>query len=208
VTNPYARDLDRNPANHAPLTPLSLIARTAARLPLVDAARTLLAESQPQGIASDVQVRWDGALDDPAHYRLKARLSGLALAAKPAADANAVGRPGVRNAALDLDATEQGGEAVVSMKNGALDLPGVFAEPVLALDDLAARLRWRIERRPGAAAALQLQLIDARLANADLQGQGSATWKTGAGPGTARGGRLPGVRTVADAVTIAIQELE
>ena len=29
VTNPYARDLDRNPANHAPLTPLSLIARTA-----------------------------------------------------------------------------------------------------------------------------------------------------------------------------------
>ena len=27
--NPYAQDLDRNPANHAPLTPLSFIARTA-----------------------------------------------------------------------------------------------------------------------------------------------------------------------------------
>jgi fatty-acyl-CoA synthase len=29
MTNPYTRDLDRTPANHAPLTPLSLIARTA-----------------------------------------------------------------------------------------------------------------------------------------------------------------------------------
>ncbi|CAG0988589.1 fatty-acyl-CoA synthase [Burkholderiales bacterium] len=29
MSNLYARDLDRNPANHAPLTPLSLLARTA-----------------------------------------------------------------------------------------------------------------------------------------------------------------------------------
>ena len=29
MTHPYARGLDRQPANHAPLTPLSLIVRTA-----------------------------------------------------------------------------------------------------------------------------------------------------------------------------------
>src|SRR5262245_23218950 len=32
-TNPYERDLDRNPANYVPLTPLSLIARTAYTYP-------------------------------------------------------------------------------------------------------------------------------------------------------------------------------
>jgi len=33
VTHPYARDLDRNPANHVPLTPLSFIERAAAVYP-------------------------------------------------------------------------------------------------------------------------------------------------------------------------------
>ena len=32
-TNPFERDLDRNPANYTPLTPLSLIARTAYTYP-------------------------------------------------------------------------------------------------------------------------------------------------------------------------------
>ena len=32
-TNPFERDLDRNPANYTPLSPLSLIARTAYTYP-------------------------------------------------------------------------------------------------------------------------------------------------------------------------------
>lgn len=33
TVNPYARDLDKNPANHQPLTPISILERTALAYP-------------------------------------------------------------------------------------------------------------------------------------------------------------------------------
>lgn len=168
---------------------LAVLAQTASRLPLAVAARALLAETNPQGIASAAKLSWTGPPDALVRYQLTARLAALSIDAKPAAQPGGPGRPGLRNAALDVTATEKGGQASVSIKNGALDLPGVFAEPLLPLDEFAGKLQWRVDAaQAGGDAALQVQLSDARLANADLQGQLSATWKTGAAPH----GRFPG----------------
>ncbi len=173
---------------------LELIAQIAAGVPLGTPLRALLDELKPQGTASELQARWDGLIDAPQHYQFRGQLRGLTLAAKPDQDPQEPGRPGVRNATLVLDATEKGGQAELSMDGGALELPGVLADPVLALDQLAARLQWRIDAADGAAATpkITVQARDASFANADAQGQFSLDWSTGAPQDEAHGGRFPG----------------
>jgi uncharacterized protein YhdP len=171
---------------------VSQMAQVASRIPLGDALRHLLAELKPQGVVSDLSLRWDGAIDAPDRYQAKGLLSGLSLAARPSAQAHAVGRPGLRNATLKLSATEAGGEAQISLNGGAVELPGVFEDPVLALDQLNASLLWKIEPSKDAPAKLTVQVKDARFSNPDAQGELAATWTTGAGSDVARGGRFPG----------------
>jgi uncharacterized protein (TIGR02099 family) len=173
---------------------IGLIAGIATRIPLGAALRNLLADVHPQGVITKLSTRWDGPLDAPSHYRVSGALSGLSLTAGPAARPDAIGRPGLRNAAVDLVATEVGGEARIGIKNGVLDLPGVFAEPAVPFDRLDAKLAWKIEAVPGNAAApkITVRVSSARFANVDAEGELSATWRTGAGTGMARGGRYPG----------------
>ncbi|HJV94507.1 MAG TPA: DUF3971 domain-containing protein, partial [Albitalea sp.] len=173
---------------------LGVIAQVASRVPLGDAVRKLLAEVNPQGIASDLAAHWDGALDAPSKYQIKGVLAGLSLAAKPSSEPNGVGRPGLHNATLALTATEKGGDARLTMAAGSVELPGVFDDPLLTMDRLSAQLLWRIEptKRAGAAPKLSVQVQDASFANADMQAQLRGSWSTGAGEGVAHGGRFPG----------------
>uniref|UniRef100_UPI003559517A YhdP family protein n=1 Tax=Piscinibacter sp. TaxID=1903157 RepID=UPI003559517A len=116
------------------------------------------------------------------------------LAAKPSSEANGIGRPGLRNATLALSASEKGGEAQLGIANGSLELPGVFDDAVLPMDQLSAQLLWRVEpsKVAGAAPKLSVQVKDAKFANADAQAQLRVSWATGIGDGAARGGRFPG----------------
>ncbi|MES1161887.1 MAG: DUF3971 domain-containing protein, partial [Rhizobacter sp.] len=138
--------------------------------------------------------RWDGPLDAPLHYRAQGLLSGLSLAAQPSSEPGGVGRPGLRNATVELDATEAGGSARLGIANGVLDLPGVFDDPLLPLDQFSAQLLWKIEPAPVAdqPPKITVQVKNAQFANPDAKGELSATWSPGAGAGVARGGRYPG----------------
>ena len=197
------------------------MAQIATRIPLGGALRRLLAELNPRGTVTDLDTQWTGPLDAPARYRAKGQLTNLSLAARPSGAAGGVGRPGVRGATMQFDATELGGQARVGMNGGELHLPGVFEEPVVPLDQLSAQLLWKIEpavappaatraatpaaRRAtkGAASApaaapqpqppqLSVQVKDMRFSNADASAELSATWRTGAGLSFAHGGRFPG----------------
>jgi uncharacterized protein (TIGR02099 family) len=172
---------------------LELMAQIAGRVPLGEALRTLLAELKPQGVVTGLAASWQGPLDAPTRYQAKAAFNGLTLAARPSPEPNAVGRPGLRNATLQVEASEAGGKATLGMNGGALELPGVFDEPVVDLDTLSAQLLWKIETPRGAALPkVTVQVKDGRFANADAQGDLSATWSTGPGEGLAHGGRYPG----------------
>lgn len=173
---------------------VGLMARVGSRLPLGEALRKLLADADPRGLLTGVDTSWDGPLDAPVHYRARGRLENLAVAARPARDPRALGRPGVRGASMQLDASETGGSARVSINGGALDLPGVFDDPRLVLDQLGAQVVWTLApaadaARPG---AVSVQVKDAHFSNADASGALDATWRTGPGDGTGRGARLPG----------------
>jgi len=175
---------------------LALLARLAERLPLPGPLRGHLAEMAPQGLVTGLQAQWQGPPAQPTQYRVQAKLQGLAIASLPAPGARGVGRPGIRNADLTLDANETGGQAQLALQSGALLLPGVFADPELLLDRFNSRLVWHItsSRTAGKPPQVELLLQDAHFANADAQGDIQLRWRTGPGSATAlgKGARLPG----------------
>ena len=168
---------------------LGLMAQVAAGLPLDATARRWLDELAPQGIVTTLSSRWDGPIEAPAKYEVRAQLSGLTVAAgavPPEAPAGTPGRPGLRNASLELQASERGGQARIGIGSGALELPGVFDEATLPLDRLAAQLSWRITptKSTPAAPALEVKLAEAEFANADMRGEFAATWRSDGTPGS------------------------
>jgi uncharacterized protein (TIGR02099 family) len=172
---------------------VGLMADIAMHVPMGAALRGLLADVRPQGVITKLNTRWDGPLDAPAHYRVKGLLSGLSLVARPAAERNGIGRPGLTNATVQLDASEAGGEARIGIAGGVLDLPGVFAERELPLDRFDARLAWKVDPAPaGRPPQITVKAAGVSFANRDAEGQLSATWRSGRGDGFARGGRYPG----------------
>lgn len=134
---------------------LTLGAQIVSRLPVGDAPRALVADMKPAGILNALEVHWDGPLERPRSYRAKGQLQGLHLAAEaivpPADPASAAptGRPGVRNADLQFEATDQGGTASLVIRDGEVTLPGVLVEPTLTLRQAQASLAWR--KQPSAA---------------------------------------------------------
>lgn len=184
---------------------LDVMARVAARVPMGAPMAQLLAELAPTGQVKGMTARWEGAIDAPSRYQVKAAVAGLSIAAAPSSESGGVGRPGWRNAAIDFDASETGGKARIVLDKGTLILPGVFERPEIDLDQFSTQLAWRIKPAPqaGVPPALEVSLAGTRFANADAQGELSlARWQTGSGGGRnvgvgsgshlGRGARLPG----------------
>ena len=175
---------------------LELMARMAERVPLGQALRQLLAGLAPSGSIDNLKARWTGALDQPASYQVDAQLRDLTLqaAAAPAGEQphDTPGRPGVRQAQIELSASERGGQAKLAMHGGALVFPGLWAQPELPLDALGATLSWQFTPVAGRPDAIELKLAKASFANADLKGEAEATWNSGEGDGHGRGARFPG----------------
>lgn len=170
---------------------LASMASIAARVPLGDALRKGLAELAPRGTVHDLVARWDGPLDAPRQYQVHARIKGLAIAAGPAPQG--VGRPGWLNADIDVQASEQGGDARLAIADGAMEFPGVFATAMVPLRHFDAQLTWRVGEARPQGRAIDLRIKEARFENDDAQGDLTMSWRTGAGTGFGRGGRFPGV---------------
>lgn len=155
----------------------ALMAQIAARLPLGDTPRALLDELSPRGVLRDLSARWDGPLEAPRSYAVKAQLDGLHLDAKPAAEPDQLGRPGISAAKLTLNASERGGQATLAIDAGTLDLPGLFEEQLLPLKRLAAQIDWRVT--PATAdkpQQLAVGVKDLRIATDDLRADFDGQW--------------------------------
>lgn len=191
---------------------LAVLAQIASRVPLGEPLRRSLQQLQPSGVAGPLSARWDGPLDAPQRYRVQGRVAGLSMAAQglppewggsvapidlPASaprPGHWAGRPGLRNADIEFTATEQGGDARLSLADGALEFPGVFELPVVALDRLSTSVNWRLSQpRRDAARQVEVNVKGLRFANADAEGEFDAAWRSGAGSGHGRGQRLPGL---------------
>lgn len=173
---------------------LEALRQIATRLPLGTATHAALVNFAPKGLVESVQARWQGGPAQLVAYQAKGRVVGLELAARPGGAAvppatrPPVGVPGLRGATMDFELTRAGGKARIDMARGALDLPGVFEDPVIAIDSLSADAVWRVDGQK-----LSLNVNNLKFANKDLEGQAQATWHTSDPARSPGKSRFPGV---------------
>ncbi len=149
---------------------LAALAEIAGRLPLPAGLQERLLSLKPRGLVDSLHLTWQGALEQPEKYAAKGRVVSLQLAA---ALKGAGGAPGVRGADIDFDLNQSSGKAGVTIHNGALELPDIFDEPVLALDNLAAQVQWKRDDKQVSVDVSRLQF-----ANADGQGEAQIKWQS------------------------------
>ncbi len=167
---------------------LPSLAGITTHLPLPRAIRTAIERYAPSGRLADFSIRWDGAEPELHTLTAQARFDNLSLAAAPAADEGAIGRPGFERLSGTIQVDRGSGSLKLASRDAALTLPGVLQERV-AFDQIAAEVRWK----SGEQAELRLDAL--QLANADLELAASGSWRrSGTGPGiadfTGRIGRL------------------
>ncbi|WP_370680224.1 YhdP family protein [Comamonas sp. GB3 AK4-5] len=161
---------------------LGLVQALAARLPLPEAAAAPLRRWALQGQARDLRVHWQPAAPNQSlRYRAQGQVQALQLLDT---QEEAERLPGVQGLSASFTLDQQGGSADVSMRQGALEFPGIFEEPRIPVDRLQAQLRWSQD----ANGRWSVQLPQAQFANADAQGQFKAQWQMGADAAQ----RLPG----------------
>jgi uncharacterized protein (TIGR02099 family) len=165
---------------------LAAMVEIAQRLPLDDALHQALAAYAPKGLVDKVQASWQGAIAAPERFAVKGRVSRLDVAAQPAP----LGMPGVQGINLDFDVNQVGGKASIAMAGGKLELPTIFEDPNVLLDQLSADVQWRLD-----ADRVQVTVPNLRFANADGQGEAQIKWQTADIPAgvVSLHGRFPGV---------------
>ncbi len=165
-------------AGNVDLGALDALARA---LPLPPAWRTRLVALRPQGRLTQLSASWSGSAGAsastlPTRYSVQATFNGLGWdSAGTPADAL-----GVRGLDGSVRADQAGGSARLTVHDGSVSLPRVFAAPGFALQRLDARLDWKRQ----ADGAWSVQAPQLQLANADLDASASVHYTTQArGPG-------------------------
>ena len=162
---------------------LAAMAQIAQRLPLPEDTRLILQQLAPKGLVEQLQASWQGPPEQPSRYSARGRVAHLELAPRAL---EAGFWPGLHGADIDFDLTQSGGKATMALKGGSIDLPGVFDDPVLRMDQLNTDVQWKLD-----GAQISLSLPNLRFANGDAQGDAQVKWQTA---DTAAGAsRFPGL---------------
>ncbi|MEY4426784.1 MAG: hypothetical protein RL535_1082, partial [Pseudomonadota bacterium] len=199
---------------------LAVISLIANKLPLSASTHTMLTSLAPQGVVESISAHWQGYPDAPQNLTAKGLIKGVQISSKSSHQQigegldkhDSVGRPGFRGANIDFEMSSAGGKAKITIDQGAIDLPGMFSDAVIPLDQLSADVAWRVSQLPfsGKSSAVANLNTNSELAsladshvevtvnslsfkNADAQGTAQLTWKT-SDPATAiNKSKFPGI---------------
>jgi uncharacterized protein (TIGR02099 family) len=160
---------------------LALLAQLGRALPVGEALHEALSSRQPQGVVSSLDAEWTGAMNGrqlPPTWRVTAAAQDLALRALPAPEASAehphpLGQPGWQGAALSLSATQQGGEARLTLRQGSVTWPGLLSVDRLSVPEADLPLQWRREENDW-----RVQLKPATLHTDDAELKLSGQWRS------------------------------
>jgi len=158
---------------------LAAVRAIANRLALDEPVRAQLAAWAPGGLVETIEADWQGTGGWPQRFSAKGRVGQLSM---QAALQDGVYTPGFRGADIDFDLNQDRGSARLAVRNGAFDWPGVFANPGLALDHVAANVSWRQE-----AGRWVVNVAGLQFANADVQGEAQAKWTSASSVANAAG---------------------
>ena len=151
---------------------LGALAALASHLPLPEDVHARLKSFAPQGRLSGLELNWRGTVDTLQRWQVKGAFDGLALAAYHEL-------PGFTGLSGKLEGDERAGQVHIDSRNARADLPAVFADPTLSLNDLSAEIGWKTRDK-------QVNLLFSRISfnNPDAHGEISGRYRyTGQGPG-------------------------
>lgn len=114
---------------------LAPMVELAEFLPLDALLRGRLARSSPSGMVEEAQFSWEGDWSPDRPYRARARFAGLTLRPDGAF-------PGFHRISGQFEATERGGTVSLGARDGHIEMPRVFSEPVV-LDFLTVEADWK-----------------------------------------------------------------
>ncbi|MBH9551712.1 YhdP family protein [Inhella gelatinilytica] len=154
---------------------LGLLADLAGRLPVGEALQHALQARQPQGHVQQIVAQWKGSLDAPQQWRVDATAEGLAWAGLQPAAEHQLGQPGLRGAALTVNASEQGGQAQISVHEGQLDWPGLLPQDQTPISQAQVQIQWTQDPLKGWA----VHLKQARVTTPDGQLSLDGEWRRG-----------------------------
>jgi len=180
---------------------LAALSQIVDRLPIDPASRTALLAYAPKGLVQRIQASWQGPMGAFSQYAVKGLVTEFELAAQnvsPVAHTSAnIGAPkasmpthspGIRGASIEFDFNQSSGKANISMANGALELPGIFDEAMVAVAQLSTDVKWQINGE-----RLAVQLPNLKFSNADAQGEAQIKWETSDPAVSVGHSRFPGV---------------
>jgi uncharacterized protein (TIGR02099 family) len=205
---------------------LAVISLIANKIPLSASTHAMLTSLAPQGVVESISAHWQGYPDAPQNLTAKGVIKGVHISSKSSHQQigegldkhDSVGRPGFRGANIDFDISSAGGKARITIDQGAIDLPGMFSDAVIPLDQLSADVAWRVSQLPfsGKSSAVinlnknsnvntssdvssladshvEVTVSSLSFKNADAQGTAQLTWKT-SDPATAiNKSKFPGI---------------
>ena len=192
---------------------LAALAQIADRLPLGTATHALIRSLNPSGLVDTVQASWQGDISAPRGYEARGKISGLSIQAQQiqaglvetsvhnsstSTHSAGAARPGIRGATVSFKFNQYAGDAQVAIKRGALELPGVFEDPVLLFDSMSTEARWTINSDK-----IDLNLVNIKFVNADGQGEAQAHWSTADPQKSNAKSRFPGVLDLNGVITRA-----
>lgn len=162
---------------------LEALAQISQRLPLPATWRALLTRAQPQGQVNQLKATWQRMANDSLNYSVHGQVRQLHVTHDAQADSVLANLPGIQGAQLILDVNQSGGKAQATWHQGSVTLPFGLDQNHIALDDASVQLAWQLN-----GSEVAVQFSQGRLANEDLAGEFSGSWKTGVGEH-----RLPGL---------------
>jgi len=204
----------KNPANgelHADRLDLAALGQMANLIPMNSVTRAALKAHAPQGVVEKLDAHWTDPLVAtaegawPTTFEAKGRVTDLRIAAGAATEVAPVegvaqppkpGTPGIRGATVDFELTQAGGKAQLAVQSGALVFPGVFANPVVLLNQLSAEVTWqhsRENRTDKIGDKLAVQVNRLHFSNTDAEGEAKISWYTSDPTQNASHSQFPGV---------------
>jgi uncharacterized protein (TIGR02099 family) len=135
---------------------LQTMANFAERLPLSAAQRQMLVDFAPRGQLRDFSAHWQGDYPALSSYDVKGQFIGLSLkaqAAQPArpkagklpAQAALPFIPGFDNLTGRVAMNDHGGTISLDSEKLRIELPGVFADPLVPFDKLTMQANWAFQ---------------------------------------------------------------
>ena len=159
---------------------LEAMAQISQRLPLTQTWRSTFARIKPKGQVNQLQASWQtqAGSGEPASfsYSMRGGVRGLQLLRETVPDSPWMNVPGISGADIDFELNQQSGKAQLRIEQGSLTLPTGLDDPRVLLDHALAKLSWQ-----RSADGMVVQVAQAQVANADVEGEFSGSWKTADG---------------------------